>query len=719
VAIGANDLVKLEFEKNSALFSNQSAHDCDPQTFVTYLDVMNDVAGRRSKRPGKGAAKGANAGFEISALHEFIRVDPTTGVTTQYIFRTFNTAIERWTGAAWANSPLPSTYGGVGSSAWVFKNFNNRVFATNGANHLVYFDGSTGPTDGREWYFVGVDAPAVAAGYSALTGTEYSTGTVAINNGSKNLVGTGTTWVAGDVGRSIDILGVRYTIASFISGVSLTLLEAYKGVNVSGAGYTIYRGIMDWSQPPQYTYCYKNSRTGHVSNPAPVTQVTEKDQVGRTITLTGIAYSAAAFQNGYDQIIIFRTPKNGATLVQIGNVAIPNLNSGASTTFTETATAPETYLDRDLLSTEVPKFNYRPVDGSGNPLFFSSLGEWSGRLFATAPRSSQLYFCGAPEEIPLGLPEECWPPKYTLRCVEPKGMVEVGTGSEDTDALIVHTSSGDRAIVGYDPLSFRLVRIQTRKSEGFQGGSTVVGGNLVELHRDKRLMDYGASKDLGRQIQDKLLACSASAFTKSRVTWFSYGDRDLLFVSVPKTSGSASNDGTFIYDYDLEQLCEWSIGFSAFATVHNTGTGEIELWAGTSAGQVFRLMDPTVFTDAGANFQPQFKTATWRPFGENGRGELQWIQIFTPEGGAFVGNVYLDEEPNLSDPDARGATFAVTLNETRTQSAKGKKRTWKPPKPVMFNALNLELIFPSTAAAIQIEKIIVAATRINEPEGLV
>lgn len=719
MAAGANALQKLEFGTNRGLVSNQTAHDCDPQSFVTYLDVMNDVAGRRSKRPGKGSAKGANAGFEISALHEFARTDPTTGIVTYYIFRTFNTKIQRWTGAAWTDTVLPSDYGSVTSAAWVFKNFNNRCFAVNGPNHFIYFDGSTGPTDGREWYYVGVDASPFAAGYSPLTGTEYTTGSVAITQGTPNLVGTGTTWVVGYNGKFIDILGVRYTIATVNSTTTITLKENYKGTTVAGAGYAIFTGLMDWSEPPKYTYCYRNSRTSHLSNPAPITQVSEKDQAGRTITLTGIAYSAAAYKNGYDQIVIFRTPKNGATLVQIGNGGtIANANSAGSTTFTETFSAPETYLDRDLLSAEVPKFNYRPVDGSGNPLGFTSLGEWSGRLFAIAPRSSLVYFSGAPEEIPLGMPEECWPPKYTIRCSEPKGMIEVGTGG-DGDSLIIHTAFGDRAVVGYDPLSFRARRIETRKTEGFQGGSTVVNGSLVELHRDKRLIDYGQGKDLGREIQDRLLACSAAAFTKSRIAWHSYGDRDLLFVSVPKAGGSASNDGTFIYDYDLEERAEWSVGFSSFVTIHNTSSGELELWAGTPAGDVFRLMDPSVFTDAGANIVPQFKSATWRPFGENGRGELQWIQIFTSEGGAFVGKIYLDEEPNLTDPDARGVTLAFTLNSTETQTAKGKKRTWKPAKPYNFNALNLEILFPSTAANIQIEKIICAAKQVNEPEGVV
>jgi hypothetical protein len=732
MAAGASNLKVYEFEKNRALVSNQTAHEADPQTFASYLDVINDVAGRRKKRQGTGAPKGGNAGAEITALHEFLRTDPTTGVETYYIFRTFDVKIQKWTGAAWADCVLPFA---PASAAWVFKNFNNRCFATNGKDHFVYFDGSTGPVDGREWFYVGIDAPAVAPGYAALTGTDYIAGTLAATNASNLVTGTGTVWVIGGSwsNRWIDISGVRYQISVVNSTTQITLTAPYKGVTGAALGYSIYSGLMDWSEPPFYAIAYKNAG-GHYSNISPKLHITEKDQVGRTVTLLGIPYSAAAYQNGYTQIQVFRSAKDGITLVAIGgaNGVLPNANSGATTSWSENAGPPSTYRDVDLTTLEAPlTLNARPVDATGNPLAFTSIAEWAGRLVAICPRKASIYISGAPDDIRLGLPEECWPAEYALRVNGPRGMVELGTGS-DNDQLVVHTSSGDRVVVGWEPTQFRLRRIETRHTEGFQGGSVEVGGSLVELHRDKRLMDYGdrrqlqvgnlsgSGNDLSLAIQDKLDACNAATFTKARITWFAYKSKSYLFVSVPKTGASASNDGTLVYDYDLENFYEWSLGFSAFATIHNTATGELELWAGTPAGDVFQLL-ADVWTDGAglANIVPSIKTAWCRPFGENGRGQVQWIEIYTPEPTAFSGKLYLDEEPNLTDPGVKGTAFTFDLPQTQYQSAKARKWRWKPSRPFIFNSMQIELVFPDTDTEIRIEKIVVAVRQLNEPEGVV
>jgi len=407
---------------------------------------------------------------------------------------------------------------------------------------------------------------------------------------------------------------------------------------------------------------------------------------------------------------------------------VANANDNLTTSFTESS-SPETFLDRDLGDLEAPRvLNRRPtdIDGSGNPPGFTAIGEYMGRLFAIAPRRSRCFFSAALEDTNNGRVEECWPQEYSFRVTEPKGILDVATGS-DSDQVIIHTASGDRVVVGYDPLSFRTERAGTRRVEGFQGGAVNVGGSLVELHRDKRIMDYGyansllqprrfGGKDIGQPIQDKLKACSAANFTKSRVHWFSYATRDFLFVSVPSTSGSSVNDATFVYDYDLDNWYQWGIGFSAFLTVHNTTTGELELWGGTPAGDVFRLMDDTNYLDAGANIVPSLKTAHLRPFGENGRGQVEWIEIFTSEAQPFTGTTYIDEEVNITDPDHKGEQFTFTAIAAQYQSAKGKKLIWKPTHPVIFNALQLEIGFPSTTALIEVEKIIIAVRAVVPTE---
>lgn len=74
----------------------------------------------------------------------------------------------------------------------------------------------------------------------------YKTGTVAINNGSTTVTGTGTAWVDNvDVGEGILLPdGRTYEITGVVSNTSLTIGRAYLGSNTSGQAYEIqpFRG---------------------------------------------------------------------------------------------------------------------------------------------------------------------------------------------------------------------------------------------------------------------------------------------------------------------------------------------------------------------------------------------------------------------------------------------------------------------------------------------
>lgn len=74
-----------------------------------------------------------------------------------------------------------------------------------------------------------------------LTMEDYKTGTVAVTNGSPNVVGTNTAWTASMVGKRfrVDSNGVWYTILSVTNATNLVLTENYSGVTASGEAYTI------------------------------------------------------------------------------------------------------------------------------------------------------------------------------------------------------------------------------------------------------------------------------------------------------------------------------------------------------------------------------------------------------------------------------------------------------------------------------------------------
>lgn len=73
----------------------------------------------------------------------------------------------------------------------------------------------------------------------------YTTGTIAVTNGSANVVGTGTTFTSGMVNKRIVINGVWYTISAFTDATHITLSSNYAGSTASGLSYAIYVGWDD------------------------------------------------------------------------------------------------------------------------------------------------------------------------------------------------------------------------------------------------------------------------------------------------------------------------------------------------------------------------------------------------------------------------------------------------------------------------------------------
>lgn len=72
------------------------------------------------------------------------------------------------------------------------------------------------------------------------TGSDiYTTGTVAVNDASTSVTGTGTTWTSAMIGRQILLLGNWYPIVAVGGTTSLTLAFAYSGNNLSGSTYAI------------------------------------------------------------------------------------------------------------------------------------------------------------------------------------------------------------------------------------------------------------------------------------------------------------------------------------------------------------------------------------------------------------------------------------------------------------------------------------------------
>ncbi len=589
------------------------------------------------------------------------------------------------------------------------------VVTVTGATTFTYtFAGGASPATGNVsatvqriiWRKAGQAAPTVAPTYSLSTNDPaYNTGTISCTNGSPNCVGIGTGWTTGAawVGKHININGNDYTILSVSTTTALVLTENFKETTAVYA-YNIYRGVGDWINPPRYCGAYRNPNTGHLSNVSPVMEVTERDQFGRTITVTiaGSAENTAAYANGYTQIQLFRSARNAYTLVAL-NEYLANNNAGSAIVYVETAAKfADTYLT-DLLA---------PFDQNGvPPTGITALAFHQDRMWALTI-DGRLRFTPAPFELSYGVAIESWPvaPQFSRRVrAKASGILVVGATSS-TEALIIQTAIGDYSVEGFDPLTYHVFRLRTRKSGGYMYSATDLDGDLVEFYRDKRLMTFPRGADIGIAIQNKLSTVRDSLLSKVRLHWFSANNRNFLFLSVPSTGASTTNDATYVFDIDKGGMAyEWNAGFTAFATMQDATTGEVQLWAGDSTGAVYRLLG-TSNQDAGANFQPVIKTTILRPLESEAWSRLAYVELYVNDASStWTGRLFIHEQTSTGATDGTVQALTFRAAATKSQSAQGKKlvATFTHTKRTRSEAFQLEVTYPSQNAALWIEKIVI------------
>jgi hypothetical protein len=566
------------------------------------------------------------------------------------------------------------------------------------------------------WRLAGQAAPTFAATYDLTSNDDdvNSTGTgttVSITKGSKIVNNSGTSFAPGLVGGAwnndrIEINSIPYTIASVGTSSQLTLTEEVREETASGLSWTVYPGVGNWDVGPQYTWAYYNEDTGHCSNPAPILQVTERNQFGRTITLTipGSSENLAAWNNGYRKIRIFRTAKNAGVPVAI-NELTANVNSAVTAiTYIETATK---FADTYLTFIVAPSLNRPP------PVGIASVVYHQGRGWLMVPREGKLYFTPLQVEMPIGVAIESVPLFYQRDMGGMRGLFLVG-GASSADSLIIQTSHGDFSVDGFSSTTFALYRLPTRDSGSYFGAGTSVGRSLVEFYADKRLM-AGPDNDLARVVQDRLTLVRDSLISKVRLHWFSARNYNLLILSIPSGPASTANDYTYVFDLDRPDdrggyaVYEWGFGISAMATVHNSATKALELFIGNSAGAIFRLFSST-YQDAGANYVPVLKTSLLR-FPE-GKWKIKFINIYLDDTGAaltWTGRLFINEQTNPAATDGTSTALAFRVPDYRTQSAQGRKHTVDFTKSTRTEAevFQIEITGPTSAAVYAIEKIVI------------
>lgn len=791
MAAPANPIVRV-FDGRNPLVSDVNTHlEPDERYFVVVKDLVYRANRRLQKRNGK-VAIGASAASRITSMHSMTYYD-SAGAASYVKYRAYASSIAATTGTAWTVMTLPANYVPTSGAPWVFANHGGRVFGVNGNQAMVVSAG----LPASPWREVGQTAPLVAPSISLTAAdppvTNTSTGTtVSATKGSALVNNSGTVFVVGLpwVGKRIVINGRPYEISAVGATNQLTLAEGFKEDNGVGLSWTVYPGIGEWEEGPQYAHAFYNPTTGHVSNISPIAQVVEKKQVGRTITvvIAGSAAINAAYNAGYTEIQLFRAALNGAQLVAI-NERLPSNNTTSNITYVETAVKfADTYLTKlpaeqiirrkpvldviaytvsgatnatpIVITTTAPHllvtgqvvvvagvlgnlaangtwavtvlsattFSLNGSVGSGAyttggtasasaAIRFISIASYKGRLWAIT--RNRIYWCASFDEVPLwGVGEECWPAQFSREIPEAFGLVVIGQEGYN-DRLVIQTAEGDYTVEGYDNRDIEVFPLRKRPSGCFYGGAAVADGRLVEMYRDRRLLD-SSNGDIAAPVQNRFNDIPASLTTVCRLYWFALNQRDYLIASIPGSSASTDVDTLMVFDYTLGKWSENVLtpGISAFTTVKDAN-GSLELWVGDTSGAVWRISDIAVWTDDGASYTPELKTCVMR-FGS--KVALANVQAFVSDGAqTWTLKMWLDEQTSeaagaLADKSYK--TAALNVADHKSQSAQGREMVWPRTTSdrVTAEAFQFGLVCPTTNGDVWIDELRLTFNAI-EPGG--
>jgi len=693
-----NQPAVIEITGRGSLVTNVSAHDADRRHFTVLRDIITDPAGNIRKRPGIGSPIGATLGAAITAMYEFVLLAGAT--ETHYLIRASETTIQvRTNGAgAWVTATLP--YSPTAGGLWIFATVENRCLAVNGKDPAIIFDGTS-------WKKAGAEGPNSAMLYQLQA--PYGVGVAGCTQGDVEVTITvpANLNAATMDGKTIEINGVNYKIEAVTTGGGggvpqvLDLTEKFKELSDAALPYKIFDGPCDWDIPPVYAYGYENQTTGHCTNirhssvtTENTTRIAETSQVGRYITLTNIVYDPTLFAQGFTKIRLFRTPRNGNLLRALATL-LDNSATPGTTSFAEIAA---TWSDTQLMNFPAPR-----TELSVPPSPMRAVAYRMGR--ACGIKESRFHFSMHDVELTnkLGTFAESWPPGQSrLLRSQPRGLLTVGTNTTD-EALIVQTSAGDYIVSGFDQDDFDVTIMPTWRSGSFQYGGIDSGGELLSFYADRQLLAYPSSDNYGFPIQKKLDLIPDVGIQHVRLHRFAAAGSDLLLVSARRTSGSTTNDVTYVYDFNGKSWSEWNVGFTAFATAQNLSTGAPELWASTGAGKTFQLLQAGIWQDEGVDYAPIYTSVILRPFAQFGFSEdLLTMHLFTSNASfAWTGELLIHEQ----GAGAGIATPYVVVPDD-AQTAQGRQLHWTPTDSdrVHASAFQVSVAFPSANSDFWIEK---------------
>lgn len=342
----------------------------------------------------------------------------------------------------------------------------------------------------------------------------------------------GATWTPAEINGSGFGVAIQLTPAGYAGTISIdhmritvyTTGAAAPTTATSGTGITASIG---W----KYVYTYKNSTTGHISSPSPVSTSTGAVS-NKTVTVTG----ARSTTTGIDKVRVYRSTDGGDGPYYF----IYELANPGSGTWSQADTTADTSLDTSY-GNQAP-----PVDNNDPPSAMNGLKNYASRIWGFL--GNTLYYSGW-EEINTGMEEESFPSGVTGNFWN--APQEITNLAVVPDKLLVFCRSKIFQVTGDNRNTFSFTPLFENMGccVRYNKGVAEDGERVFWLNYDNRLwVTDGNSKELvSESVTDEFISIATTDFA---ICVHRYGEYNWLLVG-DNNGGTTGANGARLYVLDL------------------------------------------------------------------------------------------------------------------------------------------------------------------------
>lgn len=468
---------------------------------------------------------------------------------------------------------------------------------------------------------------SVLTASAKLFGTGQSTANFSVGSPSTITFGnstdlwSGTVLTAADLNASTFGVALKFTAgteAGVASTASNTFSIDYMKLKVDyNGGITIgadVGGSVTLVIGRKYTYGFRNSLTGHISDIAPFSASTGAKSA-RNIPLSGIS---ASTDTQVDRKVVLATSDGGdpSTLYLLAD-----LDNGTTTLTDDVAEADllvrAIYLETDL------EGNEHGITDNTPPPIITLPTKHRGRLYGI--NGQNVYFSKNLDDVTTSTGtitskyEEAWPAFY---------FFDISAGAETPRALLsdgeilyigseraIHRHFGSSPADFLDPeILFNDVGVLNQEvwQTVFVEGAPI---GTMWLTPDNRVIgsDFNSYRDIGTHIQPTLNSINQTvAQTIARASFHSTGGYDLYLLPIP-TGSNTSCDTVCVYDLRARKWVTWTLTDQVSSMIHivnSTGVGNVVF--GANGNQKLYNFSTSVFQDRANEQTPVNFTVTAR-----------------------------------------------------------------------------------------------------------